>query len=208
MSPCRIIEIVKISGADDISNGTVLKVNLPCGVMNVVSSFDSSSNGNCQKPLLDSSFEKTDVFLSFAKLSSTDDIGCISHLTRFVEMGKVNTNHHPVVCLRHNNHSGAPISWLCHFGDDPCCSILRSSSSTLRSNGCGTLRGAYKHIGRASSRRLIWCCIFSFPRPWNNGKTLCTATSSTMSLVKFSCSHASLILDHVQRIRACFTAVL
>ena len=40
-------------------------------------------------------------------------------LDRLVQMGKINTNPHPAVCLRHNNHSGAPICWLCHFGDDP-----------------------------------------------------------------------------------------
>ena len=66
-SPCRITEImrVKISGADEMQNAILLKANLPCCVMNVVSSFDSSSNGNCQKPLFASSFENTDAFPSF-----------------------------------------------------------------------------------------------------------------------------------------------
>ena len=59
---------VKISGVDEIPNGIMLKANLPCGVMNVVSSFDSSSNGNCQKPLFASSFENTDAFPSFARV--------------------------------------------------------------------------------------------------------------------------------------------
>jgi hypothetical protein len=41
-----------ISGAELIPNGSRLKQYHPKGVMNVVSSFDSSSRGSCQNTLL------------------------------------------------------------------------------------------------------------------------------------------------------------
>ena len=68
---CEMVR-VDISGADEMPKGIMLNANLPCGVMNVVRSLDSSSNGNCKNPLFASSFENTDAFPSFAKFSSTD----------------------------------------------------------------------------------------------------------------------------------------
>ena len=49
--------------------------------MNVASSRDSSSSGICQNPLVASSFEKILLWPNLARLSSTEDIGCISRWT-------------------------------------------------------------------------------------------------------------------------------
>ena len=58
-----------------------MKQNLPMGVMNVVSDFDSSVRGICQNP--DLAFNLENILLpdSFTKLSSTEDIGWGSCLT-------------------------------------------------------------------------------------------------------------------------------
>ena len=88
------------------------------------------------------------AFPSFAKLSSTDDIGCISRLTalfRWVRSTQILTLPFAFGTTTIPEHQS--VGWIT-LEMIPCCSILRNSSSTLGSNGCGTLRGAYKHIGR------------------------------------------------------------
>ena len=65
-------------------NGRRLKANLPKGVMKVVSSLDSSQRGNCQKLLFASNLVNILLFPSFARLSSTDIMGCISRRTAWL----------------------------------------------------------------------------------------------------------------------------
>ena len=77
----------KISAAELMPNGSLLKQYRPDGVTKVVSSRDSSSRVICQNPLLASSMENILLFPSFARLSSTEGIP----LDGFVKLGQVDT---------------------------------------------------------------------------------------------------------------------
>ena len=66
-----VMSLWKISGADEIPNGSLLKQNLPMGVMKVVSFWLSGSRGICQKPLEASSAENTFAPASLGAMSSS-----------------------------------------------------------------------------------------------------------------------------------------
>ena len=136
-TPSNICEIVRvnISGADEMPKVILLNANLPCGVMNVVRSLDSSYNGNCQNPLFASSFENTDAFPSFAKYSSTYFIGWTSLLTALFSC--VSSTHILILpfCFGtttiHEHQSVGCVA----LEITPWSSIRFSSSSTLGSKG-------------------------------------------------------------------------
>ena len=73
-SPSRILVIHfwNNSGTLDIPNGSLKR---PYGVMNVVSSLDSSASGICQNPLLASNLLNILAPVSRARVSSTLGMG-------------------------------------------------------------------------------------------------------------------------------------
>ena len=62
----------KISGADEIPNGSLRNAYRPKGVMNVVISWLLSSSGICQNPLAASRVENTFEPASLGEMSSSD----------------------------------------------------------------------------------------------------------------------------------------
>ena len=81
--PSSIWDIVrwKISEAELIPNGSLLKQKCPNGVTKVGGNFDLSSKGICQNPLLVSSLGK--ILLSPSSFS--EGIGCISSWTALLK---------------------------------------------------------------------------------------------------------------------------
>ena len=84
-SICNII-LWKISGAEDMPNGSLWKQKRPKGVINVVSNADSRARGTCQKPELASSFERMLAPASCPSTWSTDGSGCRSRWTLWLSL--------------------------------------------------------------------------------------------------------------------------
>ena len=133
-----------------------------------VSSFESSSKGICQKPLLASNFVDTLVSPCMAKLSLTEPMGRTSSLPAlFSSVKSTQIRTFPLALgtstLPDHNYVGTVTGEM-----TPCCNIESISYFTLGTNGCGILLGVLKHTGSTSGLSLIWCSVFSLPRPVKN----------------------------------------
>ena len=110
--PSSILDIVrwKISGAELIPNGSLLKQKRPNGETKVVSNFDSSSKGICQNPLLASSLEKILLSPTLARFSSTEGTWVYLTLDCFVKVSQVNTDTHTAIWFKDRADTCIPFS--------------------------------------------------------------------------------------------------
>ena len=115
----RILDKVrwKISAAELMPNGSLLKQYHPDGVTKVVSSRDSSSRVICQNPLLASSFENILLFPSFARLSSTEGMGWTSRWMALLSSVR-STHSYFVIWFEDWDNSCTLLSWSCHRRDN------------------------------------------------------------------------------------------
>ena len=155
----------KYSGAEVIPNGSLLKQNLPNGVMNVVRMADSSESRICQNPELASSFEKTLAPVSWAKICSTEGRmrrSLWTHSFSFVRSTQIRTFPFGFGTTTIPAHQSVGLSTLVMT---PNCSMRCNSACTLGSNGSATLLGVERANGLASCLCLMWYSPFSVPRP-------------------------------------------
>ena len=105
----------KISGALEIPEGSWLKQYCPKGVIKVVSSLEDFARGTRQNPLLASSLENSFAPESWARVSSTCGIGCVSWRT-FSFSGLRSTH---IWTPTDFYHSSTPTGWTIYFADYP-----------------------------------------------------------------------------------------
>ena len=122
MSPSNsVIACWKVSGAENIPKGSLLKQNLPNGIIKVVSNRPSLSNGSWWNPLAAFNFEN--VFESFnlgdisSKLGSMKCSLCTAELNFFKPTHILTSPFFP-----YWNNGWAPFRWFDDF------SIMSSSS--------------------------------------------------------------------------------
>lgn len=96
----------KISGALEIPKGSLLKQNLPNGMIKVVSLQLSGWRGICQNLLAASKEEKTFAPLSIEIISSAVGSTKCSHFTASFSLA---------IFLQNGNHRRTPFHWLCHL---------------------------------------------------------------------------------------------
>ena len=205
----RILDKVrwKISGAELMPNGSLLKQYRPNGVTKVVSSRDSSSRGICQNPLLASSLENILLFPSFARLSSTEGMGWTSRWTALLSSVRSTQIRTLPFGLRTGtipaHHSVGAVT-----GEmTPCSSIVSIWLFTFGNRGWGSFRGLYRQNGLASARSVMWHSVFSRPRPVKSdgnsalksvGPELTSSTSFSARFMSPSSTHAFLLSsEHV-----------
>ena len=111
--PSSILDIVrwKISGAELIPNGSLLKQKRPNGVTKVVSNFDSSSKGICQNPLLASSLEKILTISQFSEVLIHWRHWVYLTLDCFVKVRQVNTDTYTAIWFKDRDDTCTPFSW-------------------------------------------------------------------------------------------------
>ena len=112
----RILDKVcwKISGAELMPNGSLLKQYRPNCVTKVVSCRDSSSRGICQNPLLASSLEN--ILLRKTLIDRRHRVNF--PLDGFVRLGQVNTDSYFAIWVEDWDNSCTPFSWSCYRRDD------------------------------------------------------------------------------------------
>ena len=113
--PSSIWDIVrwKISEAELIPNGSLLKQKCPNGVTKVGGNFDLSSKGICQNPLLVSSLGK--ILLSPS--SFTEGIGCISIWTALLKWVRSTQIRTLPFWFKDRDDTCTPFSWSCYRRD-------------------------------------------------------------------------------------------
>ena len=180
----------KYSGVKVVLNGSRLRQNLPNGVIKVARRAESSWRCTCQKPEFASMFENVWAPPSWAKVWSTDRMGCCSLWTfwfNFVSSTQIQIRPSDFGTTTIPLHHLVRALTLLITLNFP---IRSNSLLTFGNNGSAIILGVKIVNGLASSFRQIMHSPVNEPRlpnSWGYFSQTCAARSPTALTLEMSC---------------------